>query len=136
MGVFAGELANVVGGNAGEVGNFFWRILLGAGFQIFESDGVARDVIGVEKVFVDDDVHHAEGERGVCAGINREIPVGEFRGSGAIGIDDDELCAFAAGFFDEGPEMNVGAVNVRGPGDDVTRMSELFGLGAVLAADD
>src|SRR5208337_3420403 len=59
-GVLAGEFADVTGGYAGPVGNFFGRILLGASLQVFEAEGVARDVVGIEKIFADDDVHQAE----------------------------------------------------------------------------
>ena len=135
-GVFAGEFADVGGGNAGPAGDFFGRILLGASLQVFEAHGVARDVIGVKKIFADDDVHHAQGERGIGAGIDGQIPVGALRGARAVRVDDDQLRAFAASFFDEGPEMNVVAVNVRGPGDDVARMRKLFRLGAEFDADD
>src|SRR5208337_742852 len=39
------------------------------------------------------------------------------------------------GFFDEGPEMNVVAVNIRAPGNDVARMRKLFRLGTKLDAN-
>src|SRR5208282_2546109 len=52
-----------------------------------------------------------------------------------VGIDDDQLRAFAASLFDEGPEMNVVAVNIRSPGDDVARMRKLLRLGAELDAN-
>ncbi len=106
-----------------------------ASLQVFETHGVARDVVGVEKIFVDDDVHQAERERGIGAGIDGQVPVGQLRGARAVGIDDHQLRAFAASFFDEGPEMNVVAVNVRAPGDDVARMRKLFRLGAELDAN-
>ena len=134
-GVFAGEFADVAGGNAGPVGNLFRRILLGASLQVFEAHGVAGDVIGVEKIFVDDDVHQAERESGIGAGMDRQVPIGALRGARAIGIDDHQLRALAASFCDEGPEMNVVAVNIRAPGDDVARMHKLFRLGAKLDAN-
>ena len=59
----------------------------------------------------------------------------QLRGARAVGIDDDQLRAFAASFFDEGPEMNVVAVNVRAPGDDVARVGKLFRLGTELDAN-
>src|SRR5208282_1642706 len=53
----------------------------------------------------------------------------------AIGIDDYQLRALAASFFNEGPEMNVIAVNIRAPGDEVARMRKLLRLGAELDAN-
>ena len=59
----------------------------------------------------------------------------QLRGARAVGIDDDQLRSFAASFFDEGPEMNVVAVNIRSPGDDVARMRKLFRLSAKFDAN-
>ena len=92
------------------------------------------DVVGVEQVLADDDVHHAEGERDVGAGIDGQIPVGAGGGAGAVRIDDHQLGAVAARFLDEGPEVDVVAVDVRAPGDDVARVRELLRLGAELGA--
>ena len=88
------------------------------------------------QIFVDDDVHHAQRQRCVGAGVDRQIPVGARRSAGAVGIDDHQLRAIATGLRDERPQVNVVAVNVRGPSDDVARMCELFRLGAQLDADD
>ena len=81
-------------------------------------------------------MHEAEGQRGVGAGIDGEIPVGALRGASAVGIDDDELGAAAARLCDEGPQVNIVAVNVCAPGDDVAGMRELLGLGAELDAEN
>ena len=59
----------------------------------------------------------------------------QLRRARTVWIDDYKLRAFAASFFDEGPEMNVVAVNIRAPRDNVTRMRKLFGLGSELDAD-
>src|SRR5664279_1791752 len=84
----------------------------------------------------DDDVHQAKGEGNVGTGIDRDVPIGEASGARAIGIDHYQLGAIAPRLVDERPEMNVVAVNVRGPGDDVLRVAELFGLGPNLASVD
>ena len=83
----------------------------------------------------DDDVHHREGECAIGTGIDGQIPVGTGGGASAVGIDDDQLCAFAARLHNVGPEMDVVAVNVRSPRDDVARMDELIRLGAELDAE-
>ena len=98
------------------------RIFLHFFSQLLKAEGVARDVIGVVKIFVDDDVHHAQRERGVGARIDGQVPVGACRGARAIRIDHHQLRAIASRLFDERPQMNVVAVNVRRPGDDVSRM--------------
>src|SRR4029077_1932092 len=115
--------------------NYFRRILLRASLQLFEPDGVARDVVGVEKILVDDDVHQAEGESGIGARIDRQIPVSQLCSARAVRIDDDQLRALVASLFDEGPEMNVVPVNIRAPGDDVARLRKLFRLGTELDAN-
>ena len=68
---------------------------------------------------MDDDVHHSECERRVGARIDGQIPVGAPRGAGPVGIDYYQFGALATGFFDEWPQMDVIAMNIRGPGDDV-----------------
>ena len=50
-------------------------------------------------------------------------------------IDRVELRAVAPRFHDEGPQVHVGAENVRAPGDDQLRVAELLGLGAVAEAE-
>ncbi len=60
--------------------------------------------------------------------------VGEPSGAAFNRIDGDEARPVAAGFDDEGPEMNVGAVDVRAPGQDELRFCELLGLSAVADA--
>jgi hypothetical protein len=44
--------------------------------------------------------------------------------------------AVAACFFDEGPQVNVVAVDIRGPGDDVPGMAEVLRVGAELFSVD
>ena len=89
--------------------------------------GHVVNVGAVFKALVEDDVHHAEGEGGVGTGADGDVPVGERGGAGAIGIDDDETCAVAAGLVDHGPEVDVVAVDVRGPGKDEFGEAEVFG---------
>src|ERR1039458_2350293 len=77
----------------------------------------------------DDDVHQAQGKGNVGTGIDRNVPIGEVCGARAIRIDHYQSGPIAPRLVDERPQMNVVAVNVRGPGDDVLRVAELFGLG-------
>ena len=135
-GVLTSESADFVGGHAGPGGDALGRVLAGALGELLRANGVLVDIGAVFETFGEDDVHHAERERGVGAGMNGDVPVGEFRGAGLIGIDDDEACAGAACFFDLRPEMNAVAVNVRAPGDDQARAMKLLGIGAELAAVD
>ena len=80
-------------------------------------------------------MHHAERERGVAAGMDEEVLVGELAGAVAMRIDGVELCAVAPRFHDERPQMDVGAENIRAPGEDQLGVAELLGLGAVAEAE-
>ena len=62
--------------------------------------------------------------------------VGKGGCAGAIGVDDDEACAFAAGLLDHGPEMDVVAVDVRTPGEDELGEAKVFGGSAELFSVD
>ena len=102
--------------------------------QLLEPERVAGYVVGIVKSFVDDHVHHRKRQGSIRTGIDRQIPVCTFCGARAIGIDYYQLGAGAARFIYKRPEMAVVAVNVRRPGDDVARISELLGLSAELGA--
>ena len=92
------------------------------------------DVGAVFKAFVKDDVHHAQGEGGVGSGTDGDVPVSQRGGAGAVGVDDDEARAIAAGLLDHGPEMDVVAVDVRGPGEHQFGEAEILGGRAVFLA--
>ena len=49
-------------------------------------------------------------------------------------VDGVELRAVAPRLHDERPQVDVGAENVRAPGEDQLRVAELLGLGAVAHA--
>jgi hypothetical protein len=135
-GVVVGEAFDVVDRDAGQGGNVVGWIFSDALAKLIEAAGPASDVVLIVEVVADDDVHHAKRERGVGAGIDGDVPVRGASGAGGVGVDDDELCAIAPRFFDEGPEMDVVAVDVCGPGDDELRLREGFGIGAEFAAVD
>ena len=61
--------------------------------------------------------HHAEHERDVGAGPQREVPVGAARHRGATGIDDDEPRALSPSLLHERREVDVRDRGVRAPHD-------------------
>ena len=69
-------------------------------------------------------------------GLMGKIPVGASRSAGAVGINHHQLCAAAASFDNERPQMDIISVNVRGPRDDVARMAKLLRLSAELHAEN
>ena len=58
--VLASELANIVGRNASDRRDTFWRILLRAGFKFVVAQRVFVDVVVIHQVLGDDHVHHAQ----------------------------------------------------------------------------
>ena len=64
-----------------------------------------------------------------------QVLIGKGGCAGADGVDCDELRAVTACFDDERPGVNVGAVNVRAPGNDQFRVAELLGLSAVFESE-
>ena len=104
-------------------------------FQVRRSRACAVDVVAVFETFRSDHVHHGEGERGVGAGADGVVAVGELAGAVLVRIDGVEPRAVAARFDDEGPEMDVGAEDVGAPGEDQFGVAELLGLDAVAEAE-
>ena len=85
--------------------------------------------------FADDDVHHGERQRDIAARIDEEVLVAGRAGAIAVRVDGVELRAVAPRFHDERPEVDVGAEDVRAPGEDQLGVAELLGLGAVAHAE-
>jgi antitoxin (DNA-binding transcriptional repressor) of toxin-antitoxin stability system len=135
-GVVAGEALDIGDGDAGERGDVIGWVFGDALAELIEAAGPAGNVVLIEEAIAHDDVHEAEGKRGVSAGIDRNVPIRGAGGARGVGIEDHELGAVAAGFFDERPEVDVVAVDVGGPGDDELRVREGFRVGAEFAAVD
>ena len=91
-----------------------------------------RDIIPVVEPFLDDDAHQAKCQSRVRARLNGNVPVSGLGRACAIGIDDHQPRAVAPCFFDEGPQVNVIAVDIRRPRDDVFCVAEVFRVRAQL----
>ena len=104
--------------------------------NVSPTDSAGREVGPVLEAFGEDDVHHGQGEQGIGAGVDGEVLVGECGGAGAVGVDDDEACPLTASLLDEGPEVDVVAVDVGAPGDDEAGVGEILRGGAELDAVD
>ena len=72
-------------------------------------------------------MHHAQRQRHIRAGADRDVPVGQGRSARAIGVDRDEPRPVAPGFFNKRPQMNVVAVDVRAPRKNQLRQPEILG---------
>src|ERR1700734_1881684 len=64
------------------------------------------------------------------------MPVRYTRGTSEEWVDNHQPGALAPCFFDEGPQMNVIAVDIRGPRDDVPGMAEVFRIRSQLRPVD
>jgi hypothetical protein len=89
----------------------------------------------IDEILVDDDVHHAQGERRVGARADRNMPVGLTRGARPDRVDHHQLRAVLPRFGDERPVMQVGADGVAGPEDNVFGVFETFRVHARGRAD-
>ena len=89
-------------------------------------DRVLRDVLVVHQTVADDDVHHRERQRRVAGRLDRQVPVGRFRGPGPNRIHHDDLRAPTLRLAHERPEMEVRDDRVRPPQHDVPAMDDLL----------
>ena len=138
LGEGVGEGDDAVGGEAGHSGDMVRRVLgkEGVGAELFGTKGAAAKVARVFQAIAEEDVHEAQGEENVGAGADGEVLVGEGGGAGAIGIDNDEAGAGATGLLDEGPEVDVVAVDVGAPRNDEAGVREVLRTGAEARAVD
>src|ERR1700734_3095861 len=97
-----------------------------------KSVSVLRHVVLIVQTFLDEDAHQPEGQSRVRAWLNGDVPVRHSGSACAVGVDHYQLRTVAPCFLDEGPEVNVVAVDIRTPRDDVPRMVEVFRGGAQL----
>ncbi len=96
--------------------------------KLFEPVAVLRNILGVLPTLAQNDVDQAKSKSEIRTWVDNEVTVRQFRRSGPYRIDDEEFCAFAPSFHNEGPEMDVGVQDVCAPGDNQLRIRELFGL--------
>ena len=86
-------------------------------------------------MLADQHMHHAQGQRGVGPGHQREMKVTLLRGLTAVGIDRDQLGAAALRLLDPAPQMQIGYDRVRAPDEYQSRVLELLHIDADGGAD-
>ena len=134
--VLARQALNIGSRDAGQAGDMVRRIGLDMLPQLLKSNRMLGDIIAVVKTFFDNDAHKAKRQSRVRARLDGDMPVGDLGSAGSVWIDHHESCAIAACFLDEGPQVNVIAMDIRGPGNDVPGMAEVFRVGAQLLPID
>ena len=115
----AGELTDVFGRNAGDLGGPFRRPGAGPLLQVLVADRVVLDIVLIDEALFDDRVDQRHGKGAVCAGFRRDVPVGRFSGARRIGVDHDDLGTLLLSVLHDGPVMQVRADAVAGPDHDV-----------------
>ena len=98
-GVLAGELLDVVDRQPGDVRHLRRRVLLQHALaELLRAEAVAfAGSRSSCQPVAEDDVHHAQGQRRVGAGADRDPPVGLRGGRAAVRVDGDDLRARACG---------------------------------------
>ena len=83
------------------VGGMRWGVLgfEGVVAELLPAVGAGVEVGLVVEVVAEEDVHDGEGERGVGAGVDAEVLVGEGGGAGFVGVDDDEASRRCGGLL-------------------------------------
>ena len=121
---------DVVGCETGDLRDAPRRVIAQAFHELLETQRVTRDVVVIEQVFRDEDVHHAQRQRGIGARQRREVHVTLLRGLAAVGIDRDQLGAAAFRLLHAAPQVQVRDDGIRAPDDDELGVFELFEIGA------
>ena len=113
-------------GDAAHLGHAFGRPCQGALFEFRIAHGVAVDIVLVNQVFRDQDMHQAQRQGRIGAGQQGDMLVAFFGRQRAIRVDGDQGGAIALGLLRAHPEMQVRGDRVAAPDDDQFRVLELF----------
>ena len=116
--VVAGELLDLLDGQAADLGRALGRPLQRAFFQRIPTERVARDVVVVQPVVGDEFMHQCQRERRVGAGQQLQMFVAFVGGFALARIDANEPRAVAFGLLRKAPEMQVAADAVAAPDED------------------
>ena len=73
------------------------------------------DIRAVLQSLVQDHVHHAQRQRAVRAGPDRDVPVGQCSGSRPVWVNHNQTCAVASRLFNERPQVHIVSVDIRTP---------------------
>ena len=128
--VVAGKPNHLRGGDAAGLRNPLRRPLRRTRREFREAQGIAVDVIVVEQVLRDKDVHQSQRQRTVGAGQQRNVLVAFIRGGAAVGIYGDKLGAATLGLLHAGPQVQVGRDRVAAPDHDQLAVLELLDVHA------
>ncbi len=126
--VAAGERDDVVRGHPGDAGHALRVVLLDVLGERGEAEGGALDVGLVHPALADQHVHDPQREGPVRSRARHQVPVGEARGVGAVGIDADHEGAAAPRPLHERHRVDVGVGGVDAPEHDEVGVDHLLGV--------
>ncbi len=121
-GVFACQPHHRIGTDAADASDPLRRIFLHALLERIEAERVVGDVVGVDPLLVDDDVHHPQCKSRVGAGQRRNVLVALLGREAAIRIDRDHLGSAPLGLLHARPVVQIGGDRVRAPDEDELRV--------------
>ena len=130
-GEFAGQHPDLVRGDSAVRGDGVGPEVRCDGADLVDTVDMVGHRAEVDQTLVEEHVHDGEHQRRVGARAGSDVPIGEFGGAGAGGIDDDQLAAALAqrpqlaGKIGGGGQTAVGHKGIRADDDEVVRAVEV-----------
>jgi hypothetical protein len=128
------QAADFLGRDAADRRGALGRPLGRAPRQRLEAVDVALDIVAVDPAVRDQLVHHAQRQRAVCAGQQRDVLLALLCGFAAARVDRDQLRAAALGLLRQRPEVQVAGDRVAAPDHDQPALGEEARVHADLGA--
>ncbi len=130
----ARQAAHFVGTDAADRGRALSRPFGDSRLQLVETIDVIADVVPVEPAVALQFVHHAQRQRAVGAGQQRDVLVALVGRLGAARVDRNQLGAMPLGLLRQRPEMQVAGDRIAAPDDDRLALGEEAHVHAALDA--
>ena len=132
--IVARQLADLLHGQAADLGRALGRPLQGAGLEFLPAQRVARDVVMVQPAVRDQLVHQGQRQGGIGAGQQLQVLVAFVGGLGLARVYAHQARAVALGLQCIAPEMQAAADAVAAPDEDEPAFGEMLHAHAQLAA--
>ena len=114
------------GGDTAHFGHALGRPFQGPLFQFSITYGVLRNIVMVDQLFRDQDMHQAQRQGRIGTGQQGDVLVAFLGRQRAVGIDGDQGRAIALGFLRAHPEVQIRSDRIAAPDDDQFRVLELL----------
>ena len=127
---------HLIGRDAAGLRSAFRRPFGGARRERVEPDGVTLDVISIDEIIRDQNMHDAVRERRVRSGQKRDVLMTLFRRRASIRIDGDDARAAPFRFLHARPQMQIRRDRIAAPDHDQPAVLELLEVHPDRCADD